>query len=139
MSKHATILAHWSKVKAWDTVKGLGPETWKRIAQYVAKSIAAKIDTVVTTDIHRLIRLTDTLHGKTGLKKVEFSPSAIDSFDPFKSGVAFKNGTLRVFVSDAPEFRIGNDRFGPFKNQAAELPTAAAVLLVCRDRAEVVA
>ena len=119
-------------------VKGVGFENWRKIVEFCVKSQSAKIDTVVTTDIHRLIRLPDTLHGKTGLKKVEFPMSAIDSFDPFESAVAFKIGAVSVFVSDAPEFRLGDETFGPYKNRKVELPTAAAVLLICKGRAEVV-
>jgi DNA primase small subunit len=94
------------------------------------------VDTVVTTDIHRLIRLPGTLHGKTGFRKVQISISSIDDFDPFKSATAFKGGTTSVLVSDAPEFRLGNEKFGPFRNQKVELPTAAALLLMCKKRAE---
>jgi DNA primase small subunit len=119
-------------------VKGVGFETWRKIAEYVSKLLSAKIDTVVTTDVHRLIRLADTLHGKTGLKKVEFHLSEIESFDPFRRAIAFQKGTATVFVSDAPEFRLGGETFGPYKNQRVELPTAAAILLVCKGRAEVV-
>jgi hypothetical protein len=84
-----------------------------------------------------LIRLTGALHGKTGLKKVEFPVAAIDSFDPFRSSIAFKGGTTTVFVSNAPEFRLGDEIFGPYQNQKVDLPTAAAVLLICKKRAEV--
>jgi DNA primase small subunit len=119
-------------------VRGVGFETWRRIAEHIAKLQSAKIDTVVTTDIHRLIRLAGTLHSKTGFKKVEFPVSAIDNFDPFKSAVAFKEGTATVFVSDAPEFRLGDEIFGPYKNRKVELPSAAAALLICKGRAEVV-
>jgi DNA primase small subunit len=100
---------------------------------------SAKIDTVVTTDIHRLIRLNGTLHGKTGLKKVEFSIKRLEDFDPFEEAVAFKKGAVKVFVSDAPEFRLVGNVLGPFRGQAVELPTAAAILLICKGRAEVVA
>jgi hypothetical protein len=78
-----------------------------------------------------------TLHGKTGLKKTEFPIKNLDDFDPFREAVAFKDGAANVFVSSAPEFRLGGIMFGPFKNQTVELPTAAAVLLVCKGRAEV--
>jgi DNA primase small subunit len=118
--------------------KGVGPDSWKKITEHVVKLQSAKIDTVVTTDIHRLIRLADTLHGKTGLLKVEFPVSAINSFDPFKDAIAFKEGKVSVNVSDAPEFRLGDETFGPYKNQNVELPAAAAVLLICKHRAEVV-
>ncbi len=131
------ILKSLSGSQNWRPIKGIGPETWKRIIEQSAKQQAASVDTVVTTDIHRLIRLTDALHGKTGLKKVEFAAAAIDSFDPFKSAIAFKGGTTTVFVSNAPEFRLGDETFGPYQNQKVDLPTAAAVLLICKKRAEV--
>lgn len=119
-------------------VRGVGPQTWARVVKHIMKLKSASVDTVVTTDTHRLIRLADTLNGKTGFKKVEFSASAIDNFDPFKMAVALKGGSVAVKVYDAPEFRIGDETFGPYKNQIVELPAAAAVLLICRNRAEVV-
>ncbi|PIU60001.1 hypothetical protein COS86_01265 [Candidatus Bathyarchaeota archaeon CG07_land_8_20_14_0_80_47_9] len=131
------ILKSLSGSQPWRTIKGIGPETWKRIIEHSAKQQTANVDTVVTTDIHRLIRLTGSLHGKTGLKKVEFPAVAIDSFDPFKSAIAFKAGTTTVSVSNAPEFRLGDETFGPYQNQKADLPTAAAMLLICKKRAEV--
>jgi DNA primase small subunit len=132
------ILRNWNDIGPFRAVKGLGFETWKKIVEYCEEYLPAKIDTVVTTDTHRLIRLTGTLHGKTGLKKVEFPVSQIEFFDPFKSAVAFKKETAPVLVSDAPRFRLGDETFGPYKNQRVELPTAAAMLLVCKGRAEVV-
>ncbi|MCK5593221.1 hypothetical protein KAI31_03890, partial [Candidatus Bathyarchaeota archaeon] len=132
------ILKNWLNRGTWGTVRGIGFETWRKIAEQSVKLQSASIDTVVTTDIHRLIRLVGTLHGKTGLKKIEFSVSAIDDFDPFKSAVAFKTGVVVVYVSDAPEFRLGDEVFGPYKKQRVELPTAAAMLLVCKGRGEVI-
>jgi DNA primase small subunit len=138
MKNKEAILRSWNDSGILSAVKGVGPETWRKIVDSCVQNQSAKIDTVVTTDIHRLIRLFDALHGKTGLKKVGFPISDIEDFDPFKSAVAFKKGTVHVFVSDAPEFRLGDENFGPYKKQKIELPTAAAMLLICRDRAEVV-
>ena len=122
----------------WGSVRGIGFETWRKIAKHSAKLQSVKIDTVVTTDIHRLIRLTGTLHGKTGLKKVEFPVSGINDFDPFKRAVVFKTDAVTVLVSDAPEFRLGDEVFGPYKKQRVELPTGAAMLLICKGRAKVI-
>jgi DNA primase small subunit len=133
-----TVLRNLNDSGMLSAVKGVGPETWRKITEFCAQNQSAKIDTVVTTDTHRLIRLADALHGKTGFKKVGFPVSDIEDFDPFRSAVAFKKGTVSVFVSDAPKFRLGNENFGPCKKQKVELPTAAAVLLICKDRAEVV-
>jgi DNA primase small subunit len=121
----------------WGILKGVGFETWMNIAEHVKNQEIAQIDTVVTSDIHRLIRANGTLHGKTGLLKVEFPIRDLDKFDPFVGAVAFKEGTANVFVSDAPEFKLSSETFGPFKNEKVELPTAAAVLLILKGRAEV--
>jgi len=136
LSNRNMILENWLKRGTWGAVRGIGFETWRKIAEYSAKLQSARIDTVVTTDIHRLIRLTSTLHGKTGLKKVEFSVSVIDDFDPFKSAIAFKSGAITVFVTDAPEFRLRDEIFGPYRKKSIELPTAAAMLLICKGRAK---
>ena len=135
-SKKELILRSITK-GLWESVPGIGFGTWRKIADYVKDKESSKIDTVVTTDTHRLIRMNGTLHGKTGLKKVELSLGNLNDFDPFREAVAFKEGTVKVFVSDVPEFRVGETAFGPYKLQTVELPTAAAVLVICKDRAEV--
>jgi DNA primase small subunit len=132
------ILKSWNEKGPWGTIKNISPETWRKIAQYGVETQSVKIDTVVTPDINRLIRLPNSLHGKTGLKKVEFPISNIEGFDPLKSAVAFKGGYVTVHVSDAPEFRVEDVIYGPFKRQKVELPTAAALMLVCKGVAKVV-
>jgi DNA primase small subunit len=121
----------------WDGFFGVGDGTWMKMAEYIKDQQSAKIDTVVTTDIHRLIRMNGTLHGKTGLKKVEFPAKNLQDFDPFTGAVAFKKGTVKVLVSDAPEFKLGGETLGPYKNETKELPVAAAVMLICKGRAKV--
>jgi DNA primase small subunit len=121
----------------WSSVKGVSVGTWKKLSEHVKELESAKIDTVVTTDTHRLIRMNGTLHGKTGLKKVEFPAKRLADFDPFEEAVAFKEGAVKVFVSDVPKFRLSGNVFGPYKRQTVEVPTAAAVLLICKRRAEV--
>jgi len=98
---------------------------------------SVKIDTVVTTDVHRLIRLSDTLHGETGLKKVEFAANDVERFDPLKSALAFTYGTISLEVAEAPQFRLGDTVYGPFKSQKVELPVGAAMFLLCKGVAGV--
>jgi len=132
------LLKSWKEKGPWGTVKGISAENWRKIAQYGVEKQSVKIDTVVTTDIHRLIRLTNTLHGKTGLKKIEVPITEIEHFDPLKSAVAFKEGTVTILVSDAPQFRLGDQTYGPYQGQKVELPTAAALMLLCKGAAKVV-
>jgi len=127
------------KNKGWIEVKGVGPQNWKKIIQWIVNQQSAKIDTVVTTDIHRLIRLAGSLHGKTGFMKLESPLTSFDEFDPLKEAVAFKEGQMIVKVTEAPKFRIGDIYYGPFKdNSHVELPTAAALFLLCKGAAQVV-
>jgi DNA primase small subunit len=121
----------------WESIHGVSNQTWLKLAEYIRENQASKIDTVVTTDIHRLIRMNGTLHGKTGLKKIEFPAKNLEDFDPFTGAVAFRRGEVKVLVSDAPEFRLGEQTLGPYKNQTVTLPTAAAIMLICKRRAEV--
>ena len=132
------ILNSWNNNGPWGVVKRITPETWKMIAQHGLEKQSVKIDTVVTPDINRLIRLHNSLHGKTGLKKVEFSIADIDDFDPLKKAVAFNEGEVTVYVSEVPEFRVEDEIYGPFERQKVELPTAAALMLLCKGIAKVV-
>lgn len=132
------LLESWKEKGPWGIIKGIGPERWRKFAQYGVEKQSVKIDTVVTIDIHRLIRLTNTLHGKTGLKKIEVPITGIEHFDPLKSAVTFKEGTVGVLVSDAPQLRLGDETYGPYKGEKIELPTAAALMLLCKGAAKVV-
>jgi len=132
------LLESWKTEGPWGAIKDVGLESWMKIAQCGAEEESVKIDTVVTTDINRLIRLNNTLHGKTGLKKIEVPFTGIEDFDPFKEAVAFKEGTVTLFVSEAPQFRLGDEIYGPYEEQRVELPTAAALFLLCKDAAKVV-
>ena len=132
------VLKSWDKKGPWGAVKGISLETWKKITQCGVELQSVKIDTVVTPDVNRLIRLSNSLHGKTGLKKVETSITGIESFDPLKSAVAFKEGTVSVHVSEAPQFRVEEEIYGPYKQQTVELPLAAAMMLLCKGVAKVV-
>jgi DNA primase small subunit len=139
ISKHKEkLLESWKEAGPWGIVKGIGIENWRKIAEHGITTQSSKIDTVVTTDIHRLIRLGNTLHGKTGLKKIAVAIKELEDFDPFKDAVVFKEGTVKIYVSDAPQLRIGDETYGPYKEETIELPTAAALLLLCKKAAKVI-
>jgi len=137
LSRRDEILRSWEKRGPWSLIKGVGVETWKKIIKRAIESQSARIDTVVTTDIHRLIRLPNTLHGKTGWLKVSFPVEEIEKFDPLSSAIAFKKGEVTIYVEKAPKFRIGEETFGPFEDEKIELPMSAALFLLCKGIAEV--
>jgi len=136
-TKKELILSKCIGKGLWESVPGVSAGTWRKLSEYVKELESSKIDTVVTTDTHRLIRMNGTLHGRTGLKKIEFSTTRLADFNPFEEAVAFKEGAVKVFVPEVPEFRLGGRVFGPYKNKTVEISIAAAILLICKGRAEV--
>lgn len=138
VEKRDAILESWRGSGPWRIISGLGIKSWEKIILRGLSLQSAKVDTVVTVDVHRLIRLPGTLHGKTGLLKVSFPASRIEEFDPLREAVAFKGGEVKVYVEEAPELRFGDEVFGPFERQFAALPTQAALFLLCKGAAKVV-
>src|SRR2546429_8747713 len=96
---------------------------------------SAKIDTVVTTDVHRLIRLPGTLNGHTGLLTMQVPRERLDEFDPFRDSLAVQGG-MRIRVKDSPRFQLAERQFGPYLNEEGELPSYAAMLPLCKRREE---
>jgi len=131
------ILKNWDWKTNWRTIKGIDVKTWTQIIQHVINNhrVAAVIDTVVTTDTHRLIRLPLSLHGKTGLMAVNVPIDSLERFDPLREAVAFEKGTLKVYVNEAHRFRIGDEEFGPYEREAVVLPMAVAMYLLCKRAA----
>src|SRR2546426_12499120 len=96
----------------WSSVKGVGMSTWKTLVAKAVEKKSAKIDTVVTTDIHRLIRMPGTLNGHTGLLAMRVPRERLDEFDPFEDSLAF-HGEMRIRVKDSPRFQLAARQFGP--------------------------
>jgi DNA primase small subunit len=105
------------------------------VAQAIA-SQAARIDSSVTTDIHRVFRLAGTLHGNTGMLKMGVrSPN---DFDPTRDPVVLSDEEVRINVIFYPEFSLKGQAFGPYRSEAVTVPTYAAIGILTRGFAEVV-
>jgi len=136
VSERKEIERAWSTEILWSYFQdrwGVTDRVWRNVIEKALTIMAlpAKIDTVVTTDIHRLIRMPETLNGKTGFKASMVELSRLEEFDPFDEPTVF-NGTQKVRVMDAPMLRIGDQSFGPYSDELVELPLSAAVLLVAK-------
>lgn len=126
------------EMRFWGVLEGAGKQTWQLIIRKAASLESIAIDTVVTTDIHRLIRLPETLNGKTGLRAMRVKTEELTAYSPLTQAVAFE-GNETVHVQETPRFMIGGKEYGPFKDVDETLPTAAAVLLLCKGKAHPVA
>lgn len=133
--KRDNILHEWkAHGNPWG-IRNIDEETWYKLTLQGIQSQGSHVDTVVTTDLHRLIRLPNTLHGKTGLRVTSIPYSSLDEFDPLTDGVVFQNGRIKIHVISAHRFRLGDASYGPFNNESLELPLSAAIFLLCKKAA----
>ena len=117
--------------------RGLGKASLKKLVEACSKREAVNIDPVVTCDTHRLVRMSGSLHGKTGLLKKDIPIARLEEFDPFSEAIAFERGSIKVRLTRdfpfIPSIRLGGEEFGPFKpGEIVELPLSAAVFLICK-------
>ena len=117
--------------------KHITKESLEKIMAIAVNEQASAIDTVVTTDLRRLIRLPKTLHGKTGWLSQRVPIDDLADHDPLSQAIAFTEGTERVRVRRAPPIRIGDETYGPFEDEVVELPLAVAMFLLCKRAARV--
>ena len=123
----------WGEKPGWSV---LSRSSRALLVKAAVELSAAHIDAVVTTDIHRLLRLGNSLHGKTGLLARTFNPNTLDDFDPFTQALALPTDReAEIYVIKAPRFRLGEGEYGPYKAETVRLPLAAAVYLLARGAA----
>ncbi len=130
------IKREWSRKMLWSSFQDkwrINEKIWRNIVEKAMSLVAlpARIDTVVTTDIHRLIRMPETLNGKTGLRAATVEMDRLEEFDPFYEPVVF-DGLQKVLVTEAPELSLCGQEYGPFADAEVELPLAVAILLIAK-------
>jgi len=134
------VARYWADGPRWDLLKtGRRFPQLETIFELAVDSAAVHVDTVVTTDVHRILRLADSLNGKTGLKACRVDINRLEDFDPLNDAVALdKEPEVYVWVVRCPEFRLAGEKYGPFKNEKAMLPAHVAAYLLCRGVARLV-
>lgn len=82
-----------------------------KVISKVRESIMCEIDEPVTTDIHRLIRMPGSLHGKTGLMVVPVKPAEIHSFDPLIScrSPTMEGKTVKINIQKPYRIKFGGE------------------------------
>lgn len=135
------------KLLHYDTSWGIskiGKNSWIRLFEILRDHIKADIDVVVSIDLHRLIRLNGSLHGKTGFKVMPVEYEDLKEFDPLQEALSFPQNQdnqlpVQISVPKVPSFRIGDTIYGSYiKGEKIKLPLNAALFLLCKDVAELV-
>ncbi|MCX8172193.1 MAG: DNA primase catalytic subunit PriS [Archaeoglobaceae archaeon] len=96
----------------------------------VLKKFRIYIDSPVTADVKRLIRMPETLHGKTGLKVVKIED--LDSFEPFKHAIAFGDEKLKIRILKSVKISLGGEKIKLTAGEVPELPEFLGIYLLCR-------
>jgi DNA primase small subunit len=120
----------------------------ERLLTYFIKSVLAKkmivlgkgeTDEPVTSDIKRLIRLPNSLHGKTGFVVVEMNRSTLDAFDPLRDAIcpSFSDTPVKVEITKPVKIKLKNEHFA-LEPGTTELPEYAAMFMLCSARANLV-
>jgi len=133
LKRQEALMKLWSSRPVWGVASGIKPDDWIKLAELAVRMQAARIDTVVTTDVHRLIRMINTLHGKTGLLSLRIDHDEVEDFDPFRDSVVFPDHpSIKMKVLYSPRFRIKDKTYGPYHNEVVEVPFCTAMFMVCK-------
>lgn len=103
------------------------------VEKKVIRTEGGQTDEPVTSDIHRLIRLPGSLHGKTSLRVVSLSRDELTHFDPLRDAVAeFGEGAVTVYSTKTftPE-SLGGESV-QIKEGVNEIPVRLALFLILR-------
>ncbi len=114
------------KMKNNDAFNKLPEFSKKKIVRFALKETAIHPDEPVTGDIHRLIRLPGSLHGKTGLIVKTLSRKELDKFDPYEMPIAFSNNPVKIRNIAGRPITMGNN-YKVGKNEIIELPEFVAI------------
>lgn len=97
---------------------------------------AGETDEPVTCDIKRLIRLPESLHGKTGFKVQKISLNKLKDFDPLRDAVVLPDKQVNADLKQPINIKIKGEEFN-LKQGKQDLPTYAAVFLIGRKLATI--
>lgn len=93
-----------------------------------------KIDPSVSLDIHRIFRLPNSLHEKSGLIKGECRD--IFTCDPFNDFVPFKDEEVQIFIKYFPGIRMKGEWFSKCKGKCV-VPKFLAIYLISKGLASI--
>ncbi len=103
---------------------------------HVISQTRLKIDPQSSSDIFKIMRVPDTIHGGTGFLSTYIkNKDDLKSFDPFKTPVVLRGDSFKKIklIKPIPRFRLLDDFYGPFnKNEVLNLPETVTIFLVLK-------
>ena len=109
----------------------------KAVVRGTGIEVQGETDAPVTTDIHRLIRLPNSLHGGTGFRVVPLGRDEIEKFDPFRDALlpGYGGETTPVTYVEEARYPFPGGGVHAVPDGTDELPTPLALFLVLRGQA----
>ncbi|BCS91015.1 MAG: DNA primase small subunit PriS [Candidatus Micrarchaeota archaeon] len=120
----------------WSLLWSYRDQLIPKIVRYASSRNSKSIDKNVTKDIYHLIRVPNTINGKSCMIAKEFSYSDIDRFDPMKDAIVRKDEDVKVVIKDAPQIYMNDTYYGPYKDITIELPAYVAAYYILKGYAE---
>ena len=120
---------NWSKTPIKDIVERIG-----RVAERM-KLKTVDVDTGVTIDTKRLIRVPNTIHGSTGLAAKKLK--SFEKFHPYHNALAFPKGELEVIAAqDLPDQEFAGETMEKMKKgEKRNVPKSYGIYLILREAA----
>ncbi|ODS42431.1 MAG: hypothetical protein MSIBF_03680 [Candidatus Altiarchaeales archaeon IMC4] len=132
--KKADLLAQIDRGR-FEGFSGVRENVLNRILDKLKVPFAGETDKMVTIDVHRLIRLPESIHGSSGLRAAKVKD--LDKFDPLVDALAFGDEKVKIEATKkVPRFELGGEKIGPIGGEAS-VPEFAAVYLMLKDAAEI--
>ena len=103
---------------------------WTSVLENVVSDQMIPIDRQTSIDMHKIIRVPETLHGTTGFLAKTITIDNLKEFDPHKEAIVFGAEMVRLFIKKAPKFSLKGESFGPFEEEEVELPLFVGVYLL---------
>ncbi|MDD4049932.1 MAG: DNA primase small subunit domain-containing protein [Candidatus ainarchaeum sp.] len=106
------------------------------VINHVINKTRLKIDPQSSSDIFKIMRVPDTIHGGTGFLSTYIKTKEdLINFDPFKDPVVLGNMDLKKIklLKPTPKFRIIDQYYGPYnKDEVLKLPEKVSMFLVLK-------
>ena len=102
-----------------------------------AIEVQGETDAPVTTDIHRLIRLPNSLHGGSGLRVVPIEIDRLDGFDPLRDAFApgLTGDAVPLEILETIDYRLAGASVAGSRGDRIEVAPGIALFLVLRGEA----
>ena len=107
-----------------------GKVAYQQKLEAMKDSLGVKIDSNVTSDIHRIFRLEGSLNSKSSLVKLVCED--IEKFNPYTEACLIDDQPTEILANSPIKFRLKNINFGPYDNEKISVPKYAAVYMICK-------